>query len=213
MNGMQDIAELFRLITNLIRVGTIAEVDLTTRPAKVRVASGALLTDWLQFAALRAGSSTTWDPPTTGEQVIVFCPEGDTARGIVITGLNSEEIPAPSASESEHVRVYPDGARITYDHAAGDLTATGIKTINAEASESAVLKCPDIILDGKVTVTGLLTYLAGMAGKNGRGNATTIQGTITHRDGELSSNGVVLHKHKHKHRTQGLDALTTEPAQ
>ncbi|MNV61091.1 hypothetical protein D3C71_1535850 [compost metagenome] len=62
-----------------------------------------------------------------------------------------------------------------------------------------------------MTVTGLLTYLAGMAGKNGKGNATTIHGTITHLDGDLSSNDVVLHKHKH--RAQGIDALTTEPTQ
>ena len=31
------------------------------------------------------------------------------------------------------------------------------------------------------------------------------------RDGDLSSNGVVLHTHVH--RTQGLGALTTEPTQ
>ena len=211
MAGMQDIAELFRRIANLIRVGTIAEVDLSTRPAKVRVASGALITDWLQFLALRAGSSTTWDPPTLGEQVIVLCPDGDTAAGIVITGLNSEEIPAPSASENEHVRVYPDGARITYDHAAGALTATGIKTIHADASASAVLKCPDITLDGRVTVTGLLTYQAGMAGKPGKGNSTSIEGSIIHTNGDLSSNGVVVHKHVH--RAQGENALTTAPTQ
>lgn len=209
MTGMQDTAELFRLISNLIRVGTVAEVDLLARPAKVRVKTGALTTDWLQFAALRAGTSTTWDPPTQGEQVIVFCPGGDTAAGIVVTGLNSDAIPSPSSSESEHVRAYPDGARIAYDHAAGSLTATGIKTLNAEASNSAVLKCPEITLDGKVTVTGLFTYQAGMAGTNGKGNATTIEGEITHRSGDLSSNGVVVHKHKH--RAQGPDALTTEP--
>ncbi|AZR93248.1 baseplate assembly protein [Bordetella trematum] len=206
---MHEIAELFRLLTNLIRVGTIAQVDLSSRPAKVRVSTGALTTDWLQFLALRAGTSTTWDPPTTGEQVLVLCPGGDTAAGIVITGLNSDAIPAPSTSASEHVRLYPDGARVTYDHQAGALTATGIKTIQANASTSAILRCPAITLDGDVTVTGLLSYQAGMSGKNGKGNRTVISGDIIQRDGELSSNGVVLETHTH--RVRSLGGETDEP--
>lgn len=210
MAGMNSAAELFRLISNLIRIGTVSAVDLQARPAKVRVASGDLETNWLPWLELRAGRTRTWNPPTEGEQVIVFCPDGDPAGGVVLAGLNSEGIPAPSDSAAEHVTDYPDGARITYDHQAGRLTAVGITAAYIEASESATIKCPEIILDGNVTVTGLLAYQAGMSGKNGKGNNTTIEGNITHEKGNLSSNGVVLHTHKH--RTEGLDALTTEPA-
>ncbi|MGE8568004.1 MAG: phage baseplate assembly protein V [Achromobacter sp.] len=210
MTGMNSAAELFRLISNLIRIGTVFAVDLSVRPAKVRVASGDLETNWLPWLELRAGKTRTWNPPTEGEQVIVFCPDGEPAGGVVLAGLNSDGVPAPSDSEAEHVTEYPDGARITYDHQAGKLTAVGIAAALIEASESATIKCPEIILDGNVTVTGLLAYQAGMAGKNGKGNNTTIEGNITHENGNLSSNGVVLHTHKH--RTEGLDALTTEPA-
>lgn len=206
-----DIAEILRLLSNLIRIGTVFAVDLSVRPAKVRVSTGGLQTDWLQWRETRAGSTTTWNPPTTGEQVIILCPGGDPAAGIVLAGLNSDAIPAPSDSPDEHVTVYPDGARIAYDHSAGALTATGITTLTAEVSDTSTLKCPEIKLDGNVTVTGLLTYQAGMSGRDGKGNTTKITGTITHEDGNLSSNGVVLHTHVH--RTQGLDALTTGPTQ
>ena len=81
------------------------------------------------------------------------------------------------------------------DHEAGQLTAEGIKTATVTASESATLKCPEITLDGNVTVTGLFTYQAGMSGKNGKGNNTTITGDLRHTDGDLSSHGVILHKH------------------
>ena len=211
IGGMNDVAELFRLISNLIRIGTVFAVDVKTKPAKVRVASGDLQSNWLPWLELRAGTTRTWNPPTKGEQVLVLCPDGDPAGGVVLTGLNSEAIPAPSASEAEHVTDYPDGARITYDHQAGKLTAVGITSAFVQASESATVQCPEITLDGNVTVTGLLTYQAGMAGKNGKGNATTIEGNITHIQGNLSSNGVVVHTHRH--RTQGLDAPTTEPTQ
>lgn len=204
-----DISEILRLLSNLIRIGTVFAVDLSVRPAKVRVSTGGLQTDWLQWREARAGSTTTWNPPTTGEQVIILCPGGDPAAGIVLAGLNSEAIPAPSDSQDEHVTVYPDGARIAYNHSAGALTATGITTLMAEVSDTSTLKCPDITLDGNVTVTGLLTYQAGMSGRDGKGNTTTITGNITHEDGNLSSNGVVLHTHVH--RTQGLGAHTTGP--
>ena len=211
MAGMNEVAELFRLISNLIRIGTVFAVDLKSRPAKVRVASGDLESNWLQWIELRAGRTRTWNPPTVGEQVLVFSPDGDPAGGVVLTGVNSDAIPAPSNSEAEHVTDYPDGARITYDHQAGKLTAVGIKSAFVEASDSATLQCPEITLDGNVTVTGLFTYQAGMAGKDGKGNKTTIEGDITHVQGNLSSNGIVLHTHRH--RTQGLDAPTTEPTQ
>ncbi|MFY3303602.1 phage baseplate assembly protein V [Achromobacter xylosoxidans] len=206
-----DIAEILRLLSNLIRIGTVFAVDLSVRPAKVRVSTGGLETDWLQWRETRAGTTTTWNPPTTGEQVIILCPGGDPAAGIVLAGLNSEAIPAPSDSPDEHVTAYPDGARIVYDHKAGALVVTGVKTLTAVVSDTSTLKCPEITLDGNVTVTGLLTYQAGMSGRDGKGNATKITGNITHEDGNLSSNGVVVHKHRH--RTLGLDALTTEPTQ
>lgn len=211
MAGMNEVAELFRLISNLIRIGTVFAVDLKSRPAKVRVASGDLESNWLQWIELRAGGTRTWNPPTVGEQVLVFSPDGDPAGGVVLTGLNCDAIPAPSDSEAEHVTEYPDGARITYDHQAGKLTAVGIKSAFVEASDTATLQCPEITLDGNVTVTGLFTYQAGMAGKDGKGNKTHISGDITHVQGNLSSNGIVLHAHRH--RSQGLDALTTEPTQ
>ncbi len=203
MAAMHEIAELFRLISNLIRIGTVFAVDLASQPARVRVASGDLQSNWLQWLELRAGTTTTWNPPTIGEQVVLLCPDGDPAAGVVLMGLNSDAIPAPSASAAEHVTLYPDGARIMYDHEAGQLTAEGIKTATVTASESATLKCPEITLDGNVTVTGLFTYQAGMSGKDGKGNNTVITGNLRHTDGALSSNGVVLHTHTHGGVLQG----------
>lgn len=211
MGGM-DIEELFRLITNLIRVGTVSAVDLASRPAVVRVSSGALESNWVPYLELRAGTTTTWDPPTVGEAVVLFSPEGDPANGIAMRGLNTEEIPAPSTSADEWVRLFPDGARLVYNHATSALVATGIKTARIEASEQFTLQCPDILLDGRVTVTDLFSYQAGMAGVNSKGNRTTIRGDITHEDGDLKSNGVTLHTHTHGGVYRGGES-TDEPSQ
>lgn len=115
-------AALARLLENLIRFGTIAEVGY--EPPRVRVRSGNLLTAWLPWLALRAGDSKTWDPPSEGEQCILLSPSGQTANGVALVGLNSDQHPANGDRPGLHRRTYPDGAVIEYDSAAHQLRAT-----------------------------------------------------------------------------------------
>lgn len=179
--------DLARRLESLIRLGTIAEVDLAA--ARCRVATGGLTTDWLPWFALRAGTTRTWDPPTVGEQVVLFSPSGDTGAAIALTGLYSDAIAAPSTSADEHLRLYPDGARIRYNHKTGALTVSGVKTAQVQCIESLTVTAPSITLNGHVTISG----------------------PVTQSDGDLSSEGTVLHTHKHKDVVAG-GALTGVPA-
>lgn len=191
-----DIAELSRLLENLIRVGTIHSVDHAKK--RVRVQSGRLVTGWLRWMERRAGTTTTWDPPTIGEQCIILSPSGVPEQGLVIYGAPSDEIDTPSHNPVEHVIRFPDGATFTYDHAASRLTVAGIKTFAVEASESGVFDCPDVTFTGKVNIEDLLTYLGGLRGSSGAsGNGNVVTGEFTHNEGNLSSNGIVLHTHVH----------------
>ncbi|MBX9298771.1 phage baseplate assembly protein V [Chromobacterium vaccinii] len=207
-------ADHSRRLESLIRFGTIAEVDHAAR--RVRVQSGGLTSNWLPWGARRAGQTRDWDPPTEGEQVVLLCPSGDPAGGVVLLALYSDAFDAPSSSPDEHLRVYPDGARILYNHATSALTVSGIKTATVQAAERVTLDAPETLITGnvtingrmtvlgdvlakaKATVSGLLSYLAGMSGQGGAGGAsTTITGNINHSAGTLSSNGVSLHGHSH----------------
>lgn len=187
-------ADLSRLIENLIRTGTVSQVDHAR--AMCRVKSGALETDWLPFTAHRAGNTRTWSPPTAGEQVLIMSPSGEPGAGIVITGIYATAHPAPSDSPDEHVTEYPDGARISYNHVSGHLAVTSIKTGVIQAATSITLDTPLTHCTGELTVDGLLTYGNGLAGTGG-GNGNAISGDFTHADGSLSSNGIVLHTHTH----------------
>lgn len=196
---MSESAEQTRRTDNVVRLGTIAEVNHAT--ARVRVKSGGNDSNWLAWLSLRAGATREWNPPTVGEQCLVLSPGGEMAAGIVLLGIFSDAITAPSASPDEHLRVYPDGARILYNHATGALSATGIKTALVEASEKCTVDCPESEFTGNVLVRGMLTYLGGL-NNDGTGTGATISGPIDH-DGELtntgsiSSNGVVLATHRH----------------
>lgn len=146
---MDSLAELTRRLDNLIRLGTIAEVDHAA--ARCRVKSGRLLTTWLPWVALRAGTTLDWNPPTVGEQCMLFSPSGETTQALVLVGLYSEANPAPEKSASLHRRQYPDGAIIDYDHGSSALTATlpGGATVVLEASGG-------VTIEGDVTINGML---------------------------------------------------------
>lgn len=195
-----DTVELSRRLENLLRIGTVAEVDHAA--ALCRVATGDLLTDWLPWFERRAGQTRTWNPPTVGEQAMVLSPSGEPAGGIVLVGIFRAAHPAPDASPTVHVAAYPDGARISYDHASGALVASGIQTALIEAAVSVTLDTPlvtctnNLHVMGTATVDDLLTYGNGIAGTGGANN-NLVSGAFVQTDGVLSSNGIVLDAHTH----------------
>ena len=110
-----DLTELSRRLENLIRIGTVLEVDHAR--VRCRVKSGELESDWLRWHTPRAGATRTWDPPTVGEQAVMLSPSGEPANGLVFYGFNCTAHPAPSAQPELHSTDFPDGAHISYDHA------------------------------------------------------------------------------------------------
>lgn len=119
---MNDLANLARLLENLIRLGTIAAVQMA--PPRVKVTTGTLTTAWLPWLTPRAGADREWNPPTVGEQVLLLSPSGQLANGVALAGLFSDLIPANGERAALHRSTYRDGAVIEYDSAAHKLTAS-----------------------------------------------------------------------------------------
>lgn len=137
----QNLIELLRRLENILRAGTIAQVD--HQATRVRVRSGDLLTDWLIWFEVRAGNVRTWCPPSVGEQCLVLSPGGELAAGMVLVGLPSDQMPPPATEAHLHRTTYPGGSSITFDHEArvltveaerlvvtGDVVASGISLVN-----------------------------------------------------------------------------------
>ena len=121
ISGM-NIADLARLLENIVRFGTVEAVQM--QPPRVQVKSGNITTAWRPWLNLRAGADREWDPPTIGEQVVLLSPSGNLAQGVVLTGLFSDLIPANGDRDGLHRRTYRDGAVIEYDSIAKHLRAT-----------------------------------------------------------------------------------------
>lgn len=191
-----NVAELSRMVENLIRFGSIEQIDYAAR--RVRVKTGNLLTNWLHWRAGRAGTTKEWDPPSVGEQVMILSPSGVIENGIVIPSMYCDEFDAPSANPNVHMRQYPDGAAMMYNHATGAMVISGIKTLLVQASEKITFDTPLVKNTGAVEVEGMLTYKNGMTGYAGLSDySITITGNLIHAGGVLSSNGIVLHTHTH----------------
>ncbi|EPA9242665.1 phage baseplate assembly protein V [Yersinia enterocolitica] len=199
MNTQTQITEILRLLRNLIRIGTVAEVDLDN--ALCRVATGDNTTGWLNWMTLRAGQSRSWWAPSEGEQVLILSLGGELDTAFVLPGIFSDDFPPPSASADGLYIAFPDGATLHYEPESGELQADGIKTAVINASESINATAPTItcaalvkiLLDTpEVECTNNLTTGTLNVKKGG-----TMSGNIEHSGGKFSSNGVVVDDHDH----------------
>lgn len=151
-------AELHRRLENVIRFGTIAEVDFAN--AKAKVQSGGILTDWLTWVNMRAGKTRTWSPPTVGEQCIVLAASGELTTATVLYGIYTQAHNQPSQNPDEHVIEFADGAKIIYDQKSHALKVIGIATAHIQASSQVILETPlvkctqNLSVGGNVQVAG-----------------------------------------------------------
>jgi len=164
----------------MVREGTVDSVDLAKGTMRFR--SGDLVSGDIPWLAGRSGKTRKWSPVSVGEQGVMICPEGDTARGFFLPGIFSNAHPAPSGENVELVE-YEDGARVGYDPAAHALTAIlpAGGSARIEADGGLTIKGP-VKIEGKLEVS------------------ETIGAT-----GEITGNGVKLSKHQHGLVKAGLD--------
>jgi len=160
----QRVADLERRTSRLIQVGVVAEIDPAAQ--RVRVDIGERTSAWLRWTVQRAGSDRTWWPPTEGEQVLVFAPNGDVVAAVAGNSLYQQEHDAPADAGTIRRTVMGDGARFTYDRDAkrlevelpGDAVAqiAGDATVEIGANASVA-----IAGDASVDVGGAAALTAG----------------------------------------------------
>ena len=202
--------ELDRRLANVVRVGTIKELDEANARAKVDL--GDLTTDWLPWATGRSGGNRSWDAHEVGEQVLLFAPSGELAAAVVMGSIPQDAYPAPASSKDRTRYQWADGAFQDYDRAGhhyvldiptdgditlhvgastlvlknGEITAhIGSTTLKLEAGKTTLttsafdVVSPQSTFSGAVTVNGLLSYTAGMAGSGAVGGySAAISGPV-----------------------------------
>lgn len=192
-----ELGEISRQLAAMMRIGRVSELDESS--ARVKVKSGAITTDWLPWAAARAGTTRSTSMPTVGEQVMVFSPFGDSSQGVVGFSLYQDSSPAASTSKDIEATDYPDGSRVEYNSASNTLTVTvsgsgnvviNCKQATVNAETSITLNTPESKCTGNLLVEGQLEYKQGLTGTGGAqitGDFAATGGSFTHNSKNVGS--------------------------
>lgn len=176
------LAEQYRLLMNLIRFGTVIEVDLVQTVARVQ--TGNLQTDWIRWGVARAGDAVDWWAPSVGEQVVLFAPGGALENAVIAFSLYSDYALPPDNGKKTNVTRYPDGAKKSYDPTNGLLSLLGMISGVVSMSDTLTINVSRLIINAGETI---------------------INGEVVQGGGQMSSNGVVVDKHGHKGVKSGTD--------
>ncbi|MGP3146896.1 phage baseplate assembly protein V [Serratia bockelmannii] len=195
---METTAELYRLLYNLIKIGTVLALNDKDSPPTARVKTGQNESDWIRWASARAGNTTVWLPPVIGEQVIILSPGGDMSTAFIIGSLYSGAHPAPAHHDEAMIVQFGDVARIAYTPSSGEMEITAEKSLTistpahttihcgdatVQAKQRITLDAPDVICTQKLTAAQLSITKGG-----------EINGAFS---GQMTLNGVRPDKHSH----------------
>jgi hypothetical protein len=139
---LMNLNELYRLICNLVRIGTVTDVDLAAEPPVARVS-----TERIQRTGF-AGRLCAPERLLHGGHLhqanrCYFLPHAAIwkmpSSWAACTAIAWKP---PDNGETSNVTLHPDGAKVLYDPATGALAATGIKSATVEASDSIAATAP-----------------------------------------------------------------------
>lgn len=128
------LAEVKRLINNLVSFGTISETKSADGKALARVKVMDRETDFLPIVSFSNSFKKHYIPARVGEQVVMFSPFGEANGGFIVRSIFNKSSKEPTAANN-HTEVveYEDGTVFTYDTQAKklDLNCVGDITIIA----------------------------------------------------------------------------------
>jgi len=95
------------------RLATVSSVDPATYTARVVIQPEGVLSGWLPIASPWIGAG--WGlacPPSTGDQVLVLCQEGESEHGIIVGRLWSNNATPPATPVGELWLMHQSGSFI-----------------------------------------------------------------------------------------------------
>ncbi|WP_336769364.1 phage baseplate assembly protein V [Pantoea endophytica] len=184
----EKLTEIMRLITNLIRTGTVSDVDTVNWLCRVK--TGDLETNWINWLTFRAGKTRTWWQPSIGEQVVLLSLGGNLETAFALPAIYSDAYPPPDYSENGSTTVFNDGGWFQYEPDTGQLLIKNIKSVRIEAADGIQLITDQLGIDASQMLIN---------------SETVINGAVTQGGGDMSSNGVIADKHKHDKVKSGGD--------
>lgn len=186
--------------TATLQFGMVAEID--DKKHMVRVVLPALenlQTDWLPMITLAAGGNQFYCLPDVGALVVCLL-DARGESGVCLGAIYNDSDPVPATSRDLHVLQYSNGTRIQHNRKTGDvlIKTSGVVTVDA-----------DCVVKKSLTVNGLLTYTAGMAGSGGGASAATITGSLK-ATGDITAGNISVQNHTHMEQGDGAPTSSAQ---
>lgn len=188
------LGELDRRLANILRHGTITEVDYANALAKVDL--GDMITDWVPWHTPRAGQDQVWNTPDVGEQVTIFS-QGDPSQGVIIGSLFQTAHPANGNAGKDRRITFKDGTVVEFDRDGSVLKITVNSAGNVDVivggtelklqNGQATITSPAIVLNGPTTINGSLQVNGGADGVTMSGPFALTGASMTHNGKNVGS--------------------------
>lgn len=146
-----DHAEQDRLISDLICLGRIEQVDHAAKRTKVRSKT---LSAWLPWPTEMGRNYRRWRPLRTGQQVILASPSGDMAQAVIVGMLYTDNLPAPESDPDLDLIEFENGAAISHDISNGAMVVTCTGDLTIEVAGTLSLNASNHVIDGPVDQNG-----------------------------------------------------------
>lgn len=154
-------SQLVRLISQMIQIGTIVEVQAKPLRYKVQFTSD-LTTSWIPSDVGHAGAVKDFAPHQAGELVLVV-KEFNTQGGVIVASLNQNSKDQPKDDLNLFYREFPDGTWLQYDMANKVLSGSVVGKVNLDAATEIRLAAPKLIFDGDIEHDGKQTSTGNIA--------------------------------------------------
>lgn len=161
---LMRLAELERKQDNTIRHGKVTDVDAKKHLARIEIGERdgtPLKSAWVPYGQF-AGAYKAHRPPTVGQQMTMFAPNGEARQAVLLPMTWSDQNKSPSDQPDEHVTTFgklkivekADSYTISIDDKATLSLTTSAATLKFGSAEVE-------IVDGKVNVTAPTVSVAG----------------------------------------------------
>lgn len=107
---LHRVAEVERRQDNQVRHGKVTDVDTKKQLARIEIGERdgkPVKSAWVPYAQV-AGGYKAHTPPTKGQQLTLFAPNGEIRQAVLLPFTWSNDNPSPSEKDDEHVDTFGD---------------------------------------------------------------------------------------------------------
>ena len=150
MNSFEH-TEHDRLISDIICLGLIEEIDHPTKQLKVRSKT---LSGWLPWPTEMGRNYRRWRPLRVGQQVILGSQSGDLSQAVIIGMLYTESLDAPTDDPDIDLIQFENGASVSHNITSGVMKVICKGDLTLDVAGTLTQKASAHIIEGPVTQTG-----------------------------------------------------------